>query len=203
MTSTNPRGLPRTRVPRAEESVGHLRIKRGLDGARIMTDPGLGDLLHGSWRWEPKVEAEDGVVTLRYPRFRLAQRLGTDEITLNASLPWDISVEGGVHRVVADLRGLKLRSLNIEKGASRLALILGAPDGDVEVNVSAANRLTLRRPADTEVRVHIAKGATEVVVDDQTYGAVGGETTLTTGPVVRNAYYLNLMGARRLRVATL
>jgi hypothetical protein len=40
-------------------------------------------------------------------------------------------------------------------------------------------------------------------VDDQTYGAIGGNTVLTTGPVLRNFYNLTLHAARRLRVTSL
>jgi hypothetical protein len=202
MTSTDPEGAPRTKIPLADVSVGHLRIKRGLHRARITTDAKLGDLLHGSWRWKPKVVADSGVVTLTYPRFRAA-RWGTDEIVLNPTVPWDISIQGGVHRVGADLRGILLRSVSIEGSASRLALVLGKPDRDVQVDLKSADRVTIRRPQETQVRVRVAKGAAEVVVDDQTYGAIGGETILTTGPVLRNAYHLNVTGARRLRVTTL
>lgn len=211
MTSTTPEGhdqrvgapdaVPRTRIPLDAASVGHLRIKRGLDGARLIADPRLGDLLHGSWRWAPKVAADGGVVTLTYPRFRMA-RWGTDEITLNGTVPWDISVEGGVRRVAADLRGLKLRSLRVDGGASGLVLVLGKPDGEVQLDLRSADRVTIRRPENSQVRVRIARGATQVAIDDQTYGAIGGETVLSTGPIVRNAYLLNVTGARRLRVTT-
>jgi hypothetical protein len=201
MTSSSPEDGPRTKVPRADVSVAHLRIKRGLHRARITTDSKLGDLLHGSWKREPKVAVEGGVVTLTYPRFR-SVRWGTDEITLNPTVPWDISIEGGVHRVGIDLRGLLLRSFSIAGSASRLALVLGKPDQDVQVDLKSADRVTIRRPENTQVRVRVAKGASQVVVDDQTYGAIGGETTLNTGPVLRNAYHLNVIGARRLRVTT-
>jgi hypothetical protein len=202
MAATGSEDVARTRVPRGDVEAGHLRIERGLDGARIATDPRLGDLLHGAWKWAPKVGVEGGEVTLTYPRFRLA-RLGTDDITLNASVPWDISIQGGVRRVSADLRGLKLRSLEVDGGASRLVLLLGKPDGDVQLDLKSADGVTVRRPENTEVRVRVAKGASQVMVDDQTYGAIGGDTVITTGPVVRNAYYLNVIGARRLRVTTL
>jgi hypothetical protein len=147
------------------------------------------------------VAADNGDVTLTYSRFRAA-RWGTDEITLNPTVPWDISVEGGVHRVGADLRGLLLRSFSIQGSASRLALVLGKPDDDVQVDLKSADRVTIRRPQDTQVRVRVVKGAAEVVVDDQRYGAIGGETILTTGPVLRKAYHLTVTGARRLRVTT-
>jgi hypothetical protein len=202
MTSSDPDGAPPKKIPLGDVSIGHLRIKGGMHRARITTDRIPGDLLHGSWKRKPKVAAEDGVVTLTYPRFR-ANRWGTDEITLNPTVPWDISIQGGVHRVGFDLRGLLLRSFSVEGSASRLALILGKPDRDVEVDLKSGDRVTIRRPQETQVRVRVAKGAAEVVVDDQSYGAIGGETILTTGPVLRNSYYLNVIGARRLRVTTL
>jgi len=202
MSASSPENVPQTRVPRADASEGRLRIERGIDRTTITTDPKLGDLLHGSWKWKPKVTAEDGVVTLTYPRFRLA-RQGSDEITLNATVPWDISIHGSVHRLGADLRGLKLRSFSVEGGASRLVLVLGKPDQNVHLDLRSADKVTIRRPRDTQVRVRIAKGATQVSVDDQYYRAIGGETILTTGPIVWNDYHLNVTGARRLRVTTL
>lgn len=202
MSSSSPEGGPQTRVPRADVSEGRLRIEGGLDRTTITTDPRLGDLLHGSWKRAPKVRAEGGAVTLTYPRFRMP-RPGTDEITLNATVPWDISVHGSVHRVGADLRGLKLRSFSVKGGATRLVLVLGKPDQNVDLDLTSCDRVTIRRPQETQVRVRITKGATQVVVDDQSYQAIGGETILTTGPVVWNDYHLNVTAARRLRITTI
>jgi hypothetical protein len=97
-----------------------------------------------------------------------------------------------VHRVGADLSQLKLRSLNISGGACRFALVLGRPDGEVRIDLNAADRVTIRRPVTTEVRLRVAKGASQVVVDDQVLGAGGGETVLTTGPAVYNFYNVNV-----------
>lgn len=197
-----PATAPTTKVPLAGESAGHLRIKRGLDHARITADPKLPDLLHGWWRRRPGVAADDGLVTLTYPRFRRARR-GTNDITLNASVPWDITVDGGVCDVQADLRLLKLRSLTVEGAVSRVVLVLGKPRGEVPIELRSADRVTIRRPAESQLRIQITGGAAQVVVDDQTYGAIGGNTVLTTGPVLRNAYHVKIAGAHRLRVATL
>lgn len=185
-------------------SVGRLQIRRGLDGTAITGDRKLDDLLHGWWRREPGVAAEGGVVTLTYPRrLRQLARWRTDEISLNASIPWDISIQGGAHRVGADLSQLKLRSLDIGGGAGRVALVLGRPDGEVRIDLDSADRVTIRRPVTTEVRLRVAKGASQVVVDDQVLSAGGGETVLTTGPVVYNFYNVNVTAARRLRVTTI
>jgi hypothetical protein len=194
---------PRTRIPLGTVSVGRLRIRRGLDGTTITADPKLEDLLHGWWRREPEVTAEDGVITLTYSRFRRLARWRTDDISLNASVPWDISIQGGVHRVGADLSHLKLRSLTVGGGARRFVLVLGRPDGEVRIDLRSADQVTIRRPATAEVRVKVARGASQVAVDDQTYSAIGGETVVTTGPVLYHFYNVTVDAARRLRVTTI
>lgn len=213
MTSTNPTGDDQVvgeptgrihvRVPRGSASVGRLQITRGLDDVKIQADRRLDDLLDVRSMWRaPRVTADGGDLTLAYSRFRRAMP-GTDWITLNTSVPWDISVQGGVRHVGADLSLVKLRSLRISRGASRLVLILGKPEGIVDLDLRSADRLTIRRPENTQVRVHIAKGASQVAIDDQTFQAIGGDTVLTTGPILANAYNLRVHGARRLRVNTI
>jgi hypothetical protein len=192
---------PVTRVPLDKAGAGHLRVARGLSSARLTVRSDLGDLLHGRWRREPAITAEDGDVTLTFPRGRRLRR-GTDEIVLSSSVPWDISVQGGVDQVGADLRWLKLRSLVVAGGGSRLTLALGKPEGEVPIRFRSVDRVTIRRPAESQVRVHVHKGASQVVVDDQSYGAIGGETVLTTGPVLHNFYNVEVVAARRLRVTT-
>jgi hypothetical protein len=192
-----------TKVPRGESAEARLRIERGLEDATIRTASGLGDLLHGSWTAAPEVTVDGGAVTLRYPRSRRS-RPGGDVITLNAAVPWDITIQGRVHGVEADLRGIRLRSLTVEGGGmSRSVILLGQPDQDVHLDLGAADRVTVRRPQEAQVRVRITGGASQVVIDDQTYRALGGETVLTTGPIVWNDYHLALTAANRLRVTTL
>jgi hypothetical protein len=207
MTSTTPERDPDTKVAlTTTESVGRLRIRRGLDGVELTADPTLDDLLHGWWRREPEVTTDGGDVTVSYPRRwwpRWAPQIGNDDIALNTSVPWEISVEGGLHRVGADLSLLKLRSFKVHGAASRLALVLGKPDREVHIDLEAADRVTIRRPRTVEVRVRIASGASQVAVDDQTYNAIGGETVVNTGPVLGKAYFVNVRAARRLRVTTI
>lgn len=202
MSTTGPADLPVTKVPRADVAEGRLHIERGLDGATIRTAAGLGDLLQGAWQSAPEVAVDGGTVTLRYPRFRRTRPKG-DVITLNAAVPWDLSIDGGVHHVEADLRGIKLRSLTVKGSLSRSVLLLGPPDQDVRLDLGSVDRLTVRRPQEVQVRVRITKGAAQVAVDDQTYRAIAGETVLTTGPILRHDYHLDVTAARRLRITTL
>jgi hypothetical protein len=95
---------PVTRIPLDEADAGHLRVTRGLQSARLTVRSDLGDLLHGRWRREPAITAEGGDVTLTFPR-ALRLRRGTDEIVLSSTVPWDISVQGGVDQVVPTSAG--------------------------------------------------------------------------------------------------
>jgi hypothetical protein len=197
---------PTTRIPRTTAEVAQLRVERGLVDAKITCQPGLGDLLHGQWRRAPAIAADDGAVTLTFPRrwftrWKLGRR--SDQIALGASVPWDISIQGGVCRVGADVSGLKLRSFSVAGSASHLTLVLGRPNGEVPINLRSADRLTILRPADVQLRIQVKGGGAQLQIDDQKYGALGGSTVLTTGPVLHNFFNVTVHGVHRFRVTTI
>lgn len=120
----------------------------------------------------PEVKAKDGVVTLRYPR-RLRALVGLDrnsaaEVTLNASIPWQIKITGGGSLVNVELEGLDLAGLEIAGGGSMIDVELPQPSGLVPVQVSGgASQITIRRPADVAARVHLKGRASAFIFDDQ------------------------------------
>jgi hypothetical protein len=71
-------------------------------------------------------------VTIRYPRVPPCDWLSCRserpaEVELNARMTWAVEVRGGASRILADLRGLRLGSLGLDGGASRLEVVLVAP----------------------------------------------------------------------------
>jgi hypothetical protein len=101
------------------------------------------------------------------------------EVALNSSLPWDIEVRGGASRLVANLRGLRLGSLKVDGGASRLEVILPAPSGSVTVLVlGGASNVAIRRPEGVPARLRVEGGVTNLMFDDRHVGAAGGEFDL-------------------------
>jgi DNA-binding MarR family transcriptional regulator len=144
---------------------------------------GMGDLYRARFgETPPKVEAEGGVVTVRYPkRFfgRVDRRGQPGEVVLNAAVPWAIEVRGGAFELEADLGGLALTSFVCTQAQYRLDLTLPAPAGAVPIRLSAgASQARIRRPAGVAARVRVEGGVGTLSFDGQQVAAVGGTVRL-------------------------
>jgi hypothetical protein len=164
---------------------GRLRFTNGAHRVAIRADlyvRGLYRARFGSRT--PTVGVQGGVVTIRYPRFPTGDWLvcrseRSAEVALNARIPWDVEVRGGASRLLADLRGLRLGSLSLDGGASRLEVVLPAPTGTVAVVIlGGASNVAIRRPEGVAARLHVDGGATNLKFDDRRIGAAGGELDL-------------------------
>ena len=100
---------------------------------------GMADLYRASFEGPaPKVEAEDGTVTVRYSwGFRALKWRGhSGEVTLNAAVPWEVEMRGGASEIEADLGGVVLSSFVLKGGDQRPGLdasgtVGGGPDTSV------------------------------------------------------------------------
>jgi hypothetical protein len=126
-------------------------------------------------------------VTIHYPRSSGGDWLNDRperlaEVELNASIPWDVEVRGGASRLLADLRGLRLASLKVDGGTSRLEVVLPAPSGLVTVGIlGGASNVAIRRPEGVAARLRVDGGATNLTFDDRHIGAAGGALDLQSG----------------------
>jgi len=170
-------------APLGSVTNGRLVFERGASDIFIGVDPAMGDLLRARFEGSAsQVRAQDGIVTVRQRRRRL-RSLSPDEraneILLNGSIPWEVEVRGGASNLAADLDKLELCSLEIKGGASRVELRLPTPSETMPLRVlGGAEGLTIRRPKGIAARVRVNGGASELVLDEQSHGAVGGETSL-------------------------
>lgn len=173
-------------APRGSLTEGRVEFARGaarltIRGARIP------DLFRARFdRPAPSVSLDGGSVTVRYPRFsprnwlrpRPWARHG-GQVTLNEDVAWDIAIRKGVAHLDADLRGLRVEAVEVSNGASRVEVRLPRPAGVVPVRVGGgASHVTIRRPAGTPARLRIGRGVTDLVFDEQEFGAVGGRLRL-------------------------
>jgi hypothetical protein len=175
---------------RIRHPLGLLRNRRlvfasGASCVTVRADPSMADLYRARFEGRaPRISAEDGTVTIRYPRFPHFDRLGylrerPAEVALNASIPWDVEIRDGASRLTADLRGLELRSFEVSGGASRLELRLPPPAGTVPVRIlGGASNVAIHRLEAAAAGVRVGGGSTNVAFDDQRFGAVGGELSL-------------------------
>ena len=109
-------------TPLNAASSGRLEIVPGASRVTIDGNPALTDLCRIHFDGEaPQVQADAGVVTLRYPRHSvsnwltdlLAMKESAASIALNEAIPWRIEVGGGASRFSANLKALRLEALRI------------------------------------------------------------------------------------------
>ena len=132
----------------------------------------------------PEITVIGGTVVVQQRRrFRpFDWRAQSADFSLSTAVPWDISLRGGMWKLAADLRALRVTSLEVTGGASDIEIRLPAPAGTVPVRVSGgASKVTVLRPRGTEARAEVSGGASSLAFDDQRLGAVGGRTVLASG----------------------
>src|SRR5215203_583675 len=161
---------------------GRLRFTNGAHRVVIRADSHLRGLYRASFGERmPSVVGQGGVVSIRYTQVASCDWTGyrperPAEVALNADIPWDVEVRGSASRLTADLSGLRLGSLNVDGGASRLEVVLPAPSGAVTVVIlGGASNVAIRRPEGVAARLRVNGGATNLAFDDRHMGAAAGE----------------------------
>ena len=172
-------------APLGSAKRGLLRFTGGAHRVAIRADPLVRGLCRARFGHRmPMVGVREGVITVRYPRFPAEDWLdcrseSPAEVALSDLIPWDVEVRGGVSRLVADLDGLRLGSLDVNGGASRLEVILPVPVGTVAVVVNGgANNVTIARPERVAARLRVEGGVTHLRFDDRRVSAAGGDLDL-------------------------
>jgi hypothetical protein len=160
---------------------GRLRFTNGTHRVIIRAGSHLRGLYRASFGERiPIVMVRGGVVSIRYTRVASCDWTGyrpegLAEVALNAGIPWDVEVRGAASRLLADLSGLRLGSLKVDGGASRLEVVLPAPSGIVTmVILGGASNVAIGRPEGVAVRLRVDGGATNLTFDDRHIGAAGG-----------------------------
>ena len=196
---------------------GSLVFSRGVSNVTVRVDPTLPVLFEARFEGEiPEVTVEDGLVEIAYDRGSLrdllpslfggAPREGArGEVVLNPAVPWRLESRGGVNRLDAHLRGLRLEEVRIGGGVNHLDVDLPAPSGPVSITLGGGtNRVTLRRPMGTAARLEIGGGAKRVDLDGQHLRSAGGGASLASRDAAgaRDRYDIRIGGgANRVSIA--
>jgi hypothetical protein len=142
-----------------------------------------------------------GVVRIRYPNYSLFNllvywRQPEASITINALIPWNIEVQGGVSVLDADLSQVKLSSLEIRGGVGHLRASLPTPDSTIPIRIGAISNLTIHRPATTPVRIQARRGIGSLLLDEQNFGPMAGQPRLETEGFYEtaNRYDIQILG---------
>jgi hypothetical protein len=190
----------------------HLHITPRAAALRILADRSLERPYLVSWEGaEPTVREHDGEIDIDYSiggRLRaMSRRSATLTVALNPAVPWAIELRGGASGLRADLRDLDLSEIAISGGASDLALELPEPNCELALRVAGGlSEATVRRPSGVPVGVEIDGGATELRLDDDHLGAVGGAVRQRTQGAADGSGEIAISingGASRLTVTAL
>jgi Domain of unknown function (DUF5668) len=199
-------------APVGSAKSGHLQIELGAVDLRVRADPSMSDLYQARFGYPsgqtPRVRVDGGTVTVQgmgSSNFGFLPSLRhTATITLNGSIPWDVRVGGGASQTQLDLRGLNLRSLTVDSGASHFDVRLPAPKGTVQVGISGgASDVTITRPSEVPVQARISGGASNLVVDSSRTTSLGGNGLQTTPGYdsATDRYQVNVSGgANNVRI---
>jgi len=153
-----------------------------IDGAKRVTvrAADLGDTLYRVTTPEtgaamPRVDEQDGRV-----RLSLSGGAQAVDITLNATVLWDLRVTGGAELSTIDLSAGRVGGVDLTGGASRIALTLPRPDGTLSVRMSGGVSLfDVRAAGETPVRVRVGSGAGQVTLNGQNHNGVSAGQTFT------------------------
>lgn len=203
-------------APLGKTANGKVVFERGAAELTLRGDSLPGQLFTAHFeRHVPIVRVNGGTVTVRYRDFgfgllnwlRYGFTSPRGEMILNAEIPWQINLGGGLAQSKLDLRVVRLRGFTLNGGASNVELMLGEPNGVVNLDfTSGVNNLRILRPASVAVRLAVQGGSVNLALDSQKFSAVGGPMTLET-PNSQEAAHRYVItvggGASSLKVTTL
>ncbi|QBD80848.1 MarR family transcriptional regulator [Ktedonosporobacter rubrisoli] len=183
-------------APLEDISRAQLVIVAGLSELSLHARPKMAELYQARFEGPvPKVTSKDGMVTIRYPRrlLGLGKLQGTAEVSLNTTIPWQMSIQVAASEFNADLRDLVLSELEIKGSFNALRVELPAPSDVVPIQLTgAATEITVRRPAGTALRVHLKGWATSFVLDDQIFNNIGKNSRMLSSGFVPTAPYYDI-----------
>lgn len=123
----------------------------------------------------PQVHVSGSNVELTNSRWTAWTRAQSGHVQLSPHIPWAIVISGGISRLEADLRGLKLSELRVLGGVSRLVLKLGVAQQRVPVCIhGGVERLEILRPRGVPVALNVSGGSARVELDSMSLGSVAG-----------------------------
>lgn len=187
--------LGRFTVPFTGQTQMRLTITSGLADARVRIDPDATDLIaiecgEGT---PPRLHVSASDVRVSWPRPAtftswLRAALGGQcrgiELVLHPAVEWSLRIRGGLSGFDADLAPGHLAQLEISGGVSDARFDLPPACSVVPIRISGGvSNLALRRPAGAGVALAVNGGVSELQLDEQSFGAIGGGARLTSGYV--------------------
>jgi DNA-binding MarR family transcriptional regulator len=157
-----------------------IRFVNGAVRLQLVAEPGRPQLFSAQFRGGTPTTREDGdTVVVQYRRSPFAHFRTSGDIVLDADRQWRVEVNGGLAHSTFDLRDTVVDAFTVRGGVSGVDLHLPRPRGATTVEVKGGmSAVTITRPDDVPARVRIKGGASNLVLDEQRFRAVGGTIDL-------------------------
>jgi hypothetical protein len=214
-THRNTAGLPHDRwfdepftIPYEGQTRMRLHFANGVSDLSVRVGATETALLRGHFDGlVPAVSVLDDEVSVRYPRFGLADWLrglvsggglgagGT--LVLHPGVAWELVFHGGASQVDVDLRAGRVTGLELSGGASEVHLALPAPNAIVPLRIrGGASEVAICRPESVPVGVQVRGGLSRFEMDGRQIGAAGGPIALDSDgwSTAKARYDLQLTG---------
>ncbi|MGH7762757.1 MAG: LiaI-LiaF-like domain-containing protein [Candidatus Dormibacteraceae bacterium] len=160
-----------------------LEIDAGAANVTVTGTSSLeGDLYHATISYsgpkpEISLDRSNGSLTISQGNagFGLFQtRRFTMDLQINSSIPWAITSNGGASTETFNLGAVTLKSMDINTGASRENITLGAPTSAVAITINGgALTVNLHRSQGTGASVSVSGGAVSLIFDGRQHHAIG------------------------------
>jgi DNA-binding MarR family transcriptional regulator len=163
-------------------TTARLHVRSGLSELRLRPGKDAAELYRATFEGAtPQVRLRDGRVVIHYRGLAFDWRKRSATIGLNPTIPWSLEILGGVQKVEADLRSVRIEKLELVGGTERVQLELARPSGDVPVRIVGGMRsLRLERPADVPVRLTAVGGVSAATLDGMRLDERGGRATIAS-----------------------
>ena len=159
-----------------------LRIAHGAARLVVTARPGQAQLFSAQWWGSRPTTREDGdTVLVQYRRSPFGHFRTRGDVVLDATARWTLDLQGGLANSQFHLREARVAGVDIRGGSSTCELQLPRPQGEMTVDIrGGVHAMSITRPAGVPARVTIRGGASNLVLDDQRFGAIGGRTDIQT-----------------------
>jgi hypothetical protein len=148
----------------------------------VTARPGQDQLFSAQW-WgsRPTTREDGGIVVVQYRRSPFGHFRTRGEVVLDAAARWTLDLHGGLAGSRFDLQEARVAAVAVHGGTSTCDLVLPRPDGELVVEIrGGVHATTITRPAGVPARVTISGGASNLVLDGQRFGAIGGRFDVQT-----------------------
>ncbi len=185
-------------LPQTGCHAARLSFDNGVERLRLHADQAVHALLEARFGEPlPVVWSTECSVHVEYPLgSRLLRRTRPNTIRISTAIAWSLDVHGATADLAADLIDVRVGAVSFHGGVAHSRLALGRPSGLCTIRLSSAKELQITRPTSAPVRLEVAKGATNVRLDDRRFGAVVDGLTGQTADYqgVRDRYLVIVSG---------